>query len=115
MPTICTSDGWSPVASPTVTGTIAETPARGAPTRPAQVVVASNRMQQLGGCIVQQPQPQLNVAEQPPLLGGAERRRRPELAYAADVVHECRREQQVGAQTRVQLRELMADRGHADR
>ena len=55
------------------------------------------------------------MPEQPPLVGRAERRRRAELARAADVVHERRREQEVGAQPRVQLRQLVADRRHADR
>ena len=55
------------------------------------------------------------MAEQPALLGRAERRRRAELARPADVVHERRGEQQVGAQARVELRQLVADRRHADR
>ncbi len=38
-----------------------------------------------------------------------------ELDRAADVVHECRREQQVGAQPRMELRRLAAERRDADR
>jgi hypothetical protein len=57
----------------------------------------------------------VDVAEQPPLLGGREDRRPVELARPPDVVDERCREQEVGAQAWVDLGELAAERRDADR
>ena len=55
------------------------------------------------------------MAEQASLLGRAERRAGSELARAADVVEERGGEQEVGAEARVELRSLAAERRDADR
>ena len=70
---------------------------------------------ELGGAFLDQPEPEMDVAEQAPFLGLAEARPGLELARAADVVQERGGEQQVAAQARVQLRGLAAERGDADR
>jgi hypothetical protein len=57
----------------------------------------------------------VHVTEQPSLVGRAERGRAAQLASATDVVQERGGEQQVGSQTRVQLRRLAGERGDADR
>ena len=67
------------------------------------VVVDGDRVQELGAHrgverrrpLLDQPQPEVDVPEQPPLLGLAERRAAPELERAPDVVEERRREQEV--------------------
>ena len=85
--------------------------------RGADVVVAGDRVQQLGGSaeLLEQPEPEVDVAEQASLVGRREDRRPPELARPADVVDERRGEQQVGAQARMDLGELAAERRDADR
>ena len=79
-------------------------------------------MQQLGahvrverlGPLLDEPQAEMDVAEQPALLGRPEGRAAPELADASDVVQERRGEQQIGAEPRVELRRLARQRRDAD-
>ena len=80
------------------------------------VVMRRDRVQHLRRCVVllDQPQPEVDVAEQPTLVRRPERRPAPELAHAADVVEERGGEQEVAAQALMQLRELAADRRDAD-
>ena len=54
------------------------------------------------------------MPQEPPLLGRAEGRAAGELDGAPDVVEQRRREQQVGAEPRMELGDLAADRRHAD-
>ena len=88
---------------------------RGAPRRSAGARRAAPAVRPCGA-LVDQPEPELDVTEQPALVG-----RRvnagpaAELEHAADVVDERRGEQQVGSQPRMQLRGLAAERRHADR
>ena len=87
------------------------------------VVVRSDRVQELGadgglerrGALFDQAQAEVHVPEQPPLLGRAEGRPARELDGASDVVQQRRRQQEVGAQPRMELGDLAADRRHADR
>ena len=65
--------------------------------------------------LLDQAQPEMDVAEQAPLLGLAEGRAAPELDRAADVVQERRGEQEVAAQPWMQLRRLATQRRDADR
>jgi hypothetical protein len=60
-------------------------------------------------------QSEVDVPEQPSLLGRAEGRPSPELADPADVVQERGGEQQVVPEPRVQLRGLAAERRDPDR
>jgi uncharacterized protein (DUF1015 family) len=86
------------------------------------IVMGRDRMQQLGahgrvervGPLLDEPQPEVDVPEQPALVGRPERRAAPELAHATHVVQECRGEQEVASQPRVQLRRLARQRGDAD-
>ena len=79
-------------------------------------------MQQLGqhggveisGSLLDHPQPEMHVAEQPALLGRSERRGRPELAHPADVVEERGCEHEVVPESRMELRSLAAQRRDAD-
>ena len=57
----------------------------------------------------------MDVAEQASLVGRREDGRPAELARPADVVDEGRRDQQVGAQPGMDLRELAAEGRDADR
>ena len=90
--------------------------------RRAGVVVAGDRVQQLGagcrvepvGALLDQAQAEMDVAEQAPLLGEPVRRGGAELERAADVVQERGGEEQVGAESRMELRRLAAERGDAD-
>ena len=59
--------------------------------------------------------PRCTCPSRRPSGGRRERRARPELERAADVVHERGREQQVAAQPRVELRRLARERRDADR
>jgi uncharacterized protein (DUF1015 family) len=65
--------------------------------------------------LLDQAQPEMDVAEQTPFLGLRERRRAPQLARPPDVVQQRGREQQVSPQPLVELDDLAADRGDADR
>jgi hypothetical protein len=67
------------------------------------------------GTLLDQPQPEVHMPEQPSLVGEREPRAGAELECAADVVQDGGCEQQVGAQTRMQLCRLAAKRGDADR
>ena len=88
----------------------------------AGVVVDPDRVQQLRSdvdgewcrTLLDQAKPQLDVSEQPSFLRGSERRRRAELERPAGVVQHRGRDEQVGAQARVELRQVAADRGHGD-
>jgi hypothetical protein len=62
-----------------------------------------------------QPHAEMNVAEQPALVGESERRPTVELPGAADVVQQRGGEQQVDAQPWMQLSCLAAERRHPDR
>src|SRR5215203_669754 len=91
--------------------------------RRAGVVVRPDRVQQLRanarlertGPLLDQPQAEVHVAEQPPLFGRAERRPTGELDGSADVVQDRGREQQVGPEPGMQLRDLAADRRDSNR
>ena len=80
-------------------------------------------MQQLGAhtlvelrrSLLDEPQAEMDVTEQPALLGDLEPRAGLQLARAADVVQQRCAEQEVRAQPRMKLHELAADRRHADR
>ena len=61
-----------------------------------------------------EPQAEVDVAEQAALLGDLEPRPGLQLARSADVVEQRRAEQEVGAQPRMKLHELPADRRDAD-
>jgi uncharacterized protein (DUF1015 family) len=86
------------------------------------IVMRRDRVQELGahgrvqrvGALFDEPQPEVDVSEQPSFVGRPERRPAPELAHPADVVEQCRGEQQVAPQPRVQLRRLARERGHPD-
>src|SRR2546421_11689782 len=66
------------------------------------------------GAVLDQPQAEVNVAEETPLRRLGERRGAPELEGPAYVVHDRGREQQIRTQARMELAELPADRGDAD-
>ncbi len=76
--------------------------------------VANRDVERLGP-FLDQPKPEVDVAEQPPLLGGPERRRPTELAGSADVVEQGGREEQICAQAGMELRGLPGKRRDADR
>ena len=90
---------------------------------PARVVVHRDAVQQLGElrrgqalrALLDQPEPEVHVTEQPPFGSRGEGRPRPELECAPDVVDERRGEQQVTAEPRVQLRRLPGERRDTDR
>jgi hypothetical protein len=85
--------------------------------------MARDRVQELGprlgvevaGALLDEPQPEVDVTEQPSLLRLSEDRSRCEVARPPDVVQQGCREQQVVPQPRMELRGLAADRRHADR
>jgi uncharacterized protein (DUF1015 family) len=66
------------------------------------------------GSLLDQTQSEVNVPEQAPLPGRAERRATPELDGSAKVVEERGSEQKIVSQPRVELRGLPAERGNAD-
>src|SRR5918996_3228492 len=57
----------------------------------------------------------MDVSQQATLLGRPERGAAAELANTTEVVKQCRGEQEVGAQARMELRGLATQRRHADR
>ena len=61
------------------------------------------------------PQSEMDVAEEPALVGLSERRAASQLAYPADVMEQSRGEQQIRAQPRMELSGLAAERRDADR
>ena len=89
----------------------------------SRVVMRADRVQELGphACLerrralLDQAQAEVNVPEQAPLVRGTEGRPASQLDRAADVVQERGREQEVGAQSRMELSHLAADRRDADR
>ena len=93
----------------------------GRPGRP-RVVVHGDAMQELGlldrgqplSPLVDEPNPELDVPQQVSLVRHRETGPGAELEHTADVVDERRREQQIGAQARVELRRLATDRRDAD-
>ena len=84
--------------------------------------MARDRVQELGenrgievaGPVLNHAQAEMDVAEKPALLGLAEGRAAAELADAADVVEQCCGEQEIGAEARMELRCLAAERRDAD-
>ena len=89
----------------------------------AAVMVRSDGVDELGaeggvepaGVLLDEPDAEVDVAEQATLGGGCEPGRGAELDRSPCVVDERRGEEKVGAQARVELRDLAADRRHADR
>ena len=67
------------------------------------------------GALLDQPQPEVDVPEQPALVGRRERRPARELDRTPDIVDERRRQHELGAQARMELRRLAAERRDADR
>ena len=63
------------------------------------VVMTGDRVQQLGGSVqcFEQPEPEVDMAEQSSFVGRGEDRWWAELTCTADVVDERRGEQQIGA------------------
>ena len=90
--------------------------------RGVAVVVGGDRVQKLGahlrverlGPLLDEPQAEMDVAEQPPLLGRPEGRTAAQLADASDVVQKRRGEQEIGAEPGVELRRLARQRRDAD-
>ena len=87
------------------------------------VVVDGDRVQELGpglgvqarGPFLDQPQAEMDMTEQAPLLGLAERRAASELDGSPDVVQERGGEEEIVAEARVELRRLAAEGGDTDR
>jgi hypothetical protein len=88
-----------------------------------RIVVGRNRMKEFrarGGfecdrALFDEAKAEMDVTEQAPLVRLPECGTCGELGGTADVVEECRRQQQVSAKARMQLRGLPADGRHADR
>jgi hypothetical protein len=88
--------------------------------RGGSVVVCRNGVQELredgrvevACALLDHPKAEVDVSEEPPLLGLAECRAAAELAYAPEVVEECGREEQVVSQALVQLGRFAAERRH---
>jgi len=86
-------------------------------------MVRGDCMQQLGarvarerrGALLDQAEPEVDMAEQAALFGLAEGRAALQLARATHVVEQRSRQQQIHAQARVELRRLAAERRDADR
>ena len=87
------------------------------------VVVAGDHVEELGEdgraevprALLDEPEPQVHVSEEAPLVRRAKRGAAAELSHPADVVQERGREQEVPAETRMELGRLAAERCHADR
>ena len=87
------------------------------------VVVGGDRVQELGAHrgvetprpLLHEPEPEVDVPEQPPLLRLTERGAALELPRPAHVVQKRGREQEIATEPRVQLRRLAAQRRDADR
>ena len=82
----------------------------------ASVVVASDRVEQLRRSIelLEETQPEVDVAEEAAFLGRREDRWPAELARPPDVVDEGGGEQQVAAEAGVDLGQLAAEGRYAD-
>ena len=65
--------------------------------------LSANRGIEPVGTLLDHPQAEVDMAEQPALLGGPERRSAPELAHPPHVVQKRGREDEVGAEPLVQL------------
>jgi hypothetical protein len=74
-----------------------------------------NRRVQVSRALLDHAEPEVDVPQQSPLLGLAKDGATPQLAYAAGVVEERRREEEVAAQPWVELRRLAAQGGHPNR
>jgi hypothetical protein len=80
--------------------------------------MTGDRMQELGARVWLHPatplldhaQTEVDVPEQTAFVGLPERRARGQLGHTADVVQKSRGEQQIGTQSRMQLRRLTTDR-----
>ena len=91
--------------------------------RAASVVVGGDSVEELRAHVglerscasLDDPEPEVDVPEQSSLLRLREERRAADLEHAADVVDERGGEEQVGAEPRVELRRLTAERRDADR
>ena len=87
------------------------------------IVMRADRVQELGphaclerrSALLDQAQAEVHVPEQAPLVRGTEGGPAGQLDRAADVVQERGRKQEVGAQSRMELSHLAADRRDADR
>jgi len=66
------------------------------------------------GSVFDEAQAEVDVPQEATLLGLPEHRRRAQLKRTAEVMEQRTREQEVGAQTRVQLCRLAGDRGDSD-
>ena len=88
----------------------------------AAVVVGRDSMDELRAyarveltrVLLDQPDAEVDVPEQPAFRGRREAGRRPKLDGSPRVVDERRGEQEVGAEPRMELCDLAADRRHAD-
>jgi uncharacterized protein (DUF1015 family) len=88
----------------------------------ANVVMRGDGVEELGAelrgerarMLLDQAQPELDVAEQAPFRGRREYRRRSQLERAPEIVSERGGEQQVGTQARMELAEIARDGGDAD-
>jgi uncharacterized protein (DUF1015 family) len=74
-----------------------------------------HRWIEVGGALLDHAQPEVDVPQQPPLLGLAKDGAAPQFAHAADVVQQRRRKEQVDAQPWMELRRLAAEGRHSDR
>jgi len=89
----------------------------------AEIMVDGDAVEQLGSLargqafrvLFDQPQPEVDVAQQAAFVGGCERRPARKLERPSNVVDERSGEEQLGAQARMKLRRLTAERRHADR
>ena len=87
------------------------------------VVVAGDGVEELGEygrvevarALLDHPQPEVDVPEEPAFVALPERRPRTELADPADVVEECRGEHEVLSETRMELCGLATQGCYADR
>jgi uncharacterized protein (DUF1015 family) len=90
--------------------------------RRARVVVCGDGVEELRAHLgreacrpfLDQTQPEMDVAEEAPLVGGPERGAAAELDRATDVVEERGGDEQIASEPLVQLRRLAAERRHAD-
>ena len=91
--------------------------------RRAGVVMAGDRVQkldgnsavELGSAVLDQPQPEMHVSEETALVRLPERRSGGAFRCAADVMKERRREHEIAAKPRMELRGLATDGCDADR
>jgi hypothetical protein len=70
---------------------------------------------QSGRALLDHAQPEVHVSEQAPFVCLPEGRPGSQLGNPSDVVQQCRRQQEIGAKSRMELCALPADRCDADR